>query len=572
MNKPTITLGIIAYNEGKNLINLLTQISPFVDEITIVDSYSTDNTADIAKQFNAKLIEEVFVNDYSRIRNSVIKNSTSDYILMMDCDETLESPEEFFAFDFIKDAYWLARKNIYKGEWRNPPPDYDYQARMFKNNGVIKYIGYLHEPLTGYATFEKLPQFSILHHESTEKFISNKAKYENIVSIKENSMSKLDMSNDSLFTNWYLYETHPTGAAARWSSDNGTVTFECDDPSTQAIGIYISTVGKFNKARFTVKAGRKVVGKLEVDLERGNIFIPINVCEYAPCTLTLNVKCWDLREFILEPRTLGIYVDRISLEMPCKTGELKILFDPDASYFMKGDIHDDCIIQNIINSGYWETDTQRIIDRFVKPTDVCFDVGANIGSITIPLANRAKQVFAFEVGSIPFGYLRHNILVNSIQNVEVIRGAVSDKPSKLYYHYTYPNTGGSFVSTEISSQEAIVEQIDSITLDSVANKLDKLDFIKMDIEGYELSALHGATKLLAKFKPKLYVEFNPHVLEHIHNKNPEPFWNFLSNEYEFIYVVRNSKLRRVSNYTDVMRDISLFGMEDLLCLHESMEI
>jgi len=574
MNKPTITLGIIAYNEGKTLINLLTQISPFVDEIVIVDSYSTDNTADIAKQFNAKLIEEVFVNDYSRIRNSVIKNSTSDYILMMDCDETLESPEEFFAFDFVEEAYWLARKNIYKGEWRNPPPDYDYQARMFKNNGIIRYEGYLHEPLVGYNKAEKLPQFSILHHECTEKFISNKVKYENILSIKNNSLSKLDMADDEIFKGWYSYEKFPNGAASRWCSDNGTVTFECDDPSTQAIGMYISTVGKFNKARFTVKAGRKVVGKLEVDLERGNVFIPINVCEYAPCTLTLHIKCWDLREFTPEPRTLGIFVDSISLEMPCKTGELKILFDPTASYFMKGDVHDDCIIQNIINSGYWETDTQRVIDRFVKPTDVCFDVGANIGSITIPLANRAEKVFAFEVGCISFGYLRHNIMVNSIQNVELIRGAISDKPCKLYYHYTYPNTGGSFVSTEISSQEAIVEQVDSITLDSVANKIDKLDFIKMDIEGYELNALHGATELLSKFKPKLFIEFNPWVIEHVHNENPKPLWDFLAKEYEFIYIVRDDKLNRVLSYESIMAGIDNKTriMEDLLCLHESMEI
>lgn len=569
-NKQTITLGIITYNEGNELVSLLTQLSSYANEIVIVDSFSTDNTADIAAKYNAKYINMKFDGSFSNLRNKVVENATSDYILMLDCDERLENPDAFFAKNFIADAYMLPRKNYIDGKQVNVD-NLDWQGRLFKNNGKIKYYLSVHELLTDYNSLYKLQDY-IIHDKSMEKLISNDTRYKKIISNSEVFMNNLDMADDDIFKGWYSYEKFPNGAASRWCSDNGTVTFECDDPATQAIGIYISTVGKFNKARFTVKAGRKVVGKIEVDVERGKVFIPVNVSECAPCTLTLNIKCWDLLEFIPEPRTLGIFVDSIWLEQPGKIGTLKLIFDKEASFEVKGDIHDDCIIQNIINSGYWETATQMVIDKFVKPTDVCFDVGANIGSITIPLAYKAEQVYAFEVGSIPMGYLRHNILKNNITNVEVIRGAVADKPGKLYYHYTYPNTGGSFVSTEILSKEAIVEQIDSITLDSVANKLDKLDFIKMDIEGYELSALHGATKLLAKFKPKLYVEFNPYVLEHIHNKNPEPFWNFLSNEYEFIYVVRDSKLRRVSNYTDVMRDISLIGMEDLLCLHESIDI
>lgn len=571
-DKQTITLGIITYNEGNELASLLTQLSSYVNEIVIVDSFSTDNTAEIAIEYNAKYINMKFDGSFSNLRNKVIENATSDYILMLDCDERLEDPDTFFANNFIADAYMLPRKNYIDSNQVNVD-NLDWQGRLFKNNGIIKYYLPVHELLTDYISLCGLREY-IIHDKSIEKLISNDTRYKKIISNSEVFMNNLDMADDDIFKGWYSYEKFPNGAASRWCSDNGTVTFECDDPATQAIGIYISTVGKFNKARFTVKAGRKVVGKIEVDVERGKVFIPVNVSECAPCTLTLNIKCWDLLEFIPEPRTLGIFVDSIWLEQPGKIGTLKLIFDKEASFEVKGDIHDDCIIQNIINSGYWETATQMVIDKFVKPTDVCFDVGANIGSITIPLAYKAEQVYAFEVGSIPMGYLRHNILKNNITNVEVIRGAVADKPGKLHYYYTYPNVGGSFVSTEIVDCGALTEDIDSLTLDSVATKLNAVDFIKMDIEGYELNALLGAKNLLSKFKPKLYIEFNPVAYKELHGTEIKPLWDFLAKEYEFIYVVRDDNLHRVSSYENIMAGIDnkTRTMEDLLCLHESMEI
>ncbi|MDD3039569.1 FkbM family methyltransferase [Bacteroides sp.] len=571
MNKQSITLGIISYNEGALMERLLNQLAEFVDEIIVVDSFSTDNTHEIISRFkHAKLFNSTIRDNFALIRNEVIAHSSSDYILMMDCDELLENPEVFFKQTFTEDAYMFPRKNYVDGEFmKNAYPD--YQGRLFKNNGKIKYERAVHEVLYGYTNIIPLAQH-LFHHKSREKFISNDSKYRSIINNGGNGMSIVDMSDDTIFKGWYQYEQFPNGAASRWCSDNGSVTIECADPSIQAIGIYISTVGKFKQARLTAKAGRKVVGKLDFEPERGTYFIPVNVSDVAPATVTLNIiKCWDTREYVNDPRTLGLFVDRIWTEAPGTIADFKVLFEPDVKLTIKGDAHDNGIMPCIVSSGYWETATQKVIDKFVTTDDVCLDVGANIGAIAIPLALRAKKVFAFEVGNVPYGYLCRNILENNLTNIEVVKGAVANEPGKLYYYYTYPNVGGSFVSTEKhSNSNGLTEEIEAFALDSMIDRFDRVDFIKMDIEGYELNALNGAVELLKKFSPKLYIEFNPVAFKNMHGNEIKPLWDFLANTYPYIYVVRDWNLRRVTSYEEVMSEIDFTTrtLEDLLCLNE----
>ncbi|MDD4247506.1 MAG: FkbM family methyltransferase [Methanosarcina sp.] len=569
MSKQTLTLGIITFNEGALLERLLNQLASYVNEIIVVDSYSSDNTREIVSRYaHASIYDIVFTNDYSALRNAVISHSTSEYILMIDSDELLEDPKAFFANDFTAEAYALPRRNFIDGEYSAQSYP-DYQMRLFKNNHKISYTKPVHEELRGFNNIIHLNN-NIIHDKTREKYLSNDHRYRKIISM-EATILQVDISNDELFKGWYSYERFPNGVASRWCSDNGSVTVECDDPSIQAIGIYISTVGKFNQARVTAKVGRKVVGKLEFEPERGAVYVPINISEIGPVTVTLNIKCWDTREFVNDPRTLGLFVDKIWTEAPGVTADFKVLFAPDKTFSIKGDAHDNGIMPCILSSGYWETATQKVIDEFVSADDVCLDVGANIGSVTIPLSLKAKQVYAFEVGTIPFGYLRRNIIQNNIENVTVVKGAVGDVKETLYYYYTYPNVGGSFVSTEkLTNQNGLTEEISAFPLDSMVNDFERVDFIKMDIEGYELHALNGATKLLERFRPKLYIEFNPVAFKNMHGEEIRPLWEFLANTYPYIYVVRDWNLRRVTSYEEVMSEIDFNTrtLEDLLCLHE----
>ena len=81
----TITVIIPTYNEANYIQDCLRSIS-FANQIIIIDSFSTDNTLELLKEFNCEIIQRKFDN-FSNQKNEAIKFATSDWILFVDADE-----------------------------------------------------------------------------------------------------------------------------------------------------------------------------------------------------------------------------------------------------------------------------------------------------------------------------------------------------------------------------------------------------------------------------------------------------------------------------------------------------
>lgn len=115
-----ITGLIIAYNEEKHIGEVLKNID-FVDEIIVVDSYSTDNTLKIIDAFpNVKVYQKKF-EDFTSQRNYALELASNDWILFIDADErvTPELKEEILKTirsQHTKAAYYFVRKFMYKSE------------------------------------------------------------------------------------------------------------------------------------------------------------------------------------------------------------------------------------------------------------------------------------------------------------------------------------------------------------------------------------------------------------------------------------------------------------------------
>lgn len=88
-NRPLITLSMIVKNEENMLRGCLESASKLVDEIVIVDTGSTDNTIDIAKEFGAKVFKFHWIDDFAAARNEALKYSNGRWILYLDADERL---------------------------------------------------------------------------------------------------------------------------------------------------------------------------------------------------------------------------------------------------------------------------------------------------------------------------------------------------------------------------------------------------------------------------------------------------------------------------------------------------
>ena len=83
----TISLVIPCYNEEEGLRQLLPKIPAIVDEVLIVDNASTDNTARVARELGARVVEEK-IKGYGRAYKTGFKNATGDIIITMDGDGT----------------------------------------------------------------------------------------------------------------------------------------------------------------------------------------------------------------------------------------------------------------------------------------------------------------------------------------------------------------------------------------------------------------------------------------------------------------------------------------------------
>ncbi|MDR1876632.1 MAG: glycosyltransferase [Flavobacteriaceae bacterium] len=152
-NHPKITALCITYNEENNVERFFKDIS-FVDEIIVVDSFSTDKTKEIIKKYpNVRLLEREFDN-FTNQKNFAIEQATYDWIVFFDLDEhvsgslkaeiimTINSPD-------VKDAYWVRRNFFFQDKpirysgWKN-----DKVIRLFrKTKSRYKKHKFVHEEI-----------------------------------------------------------------------------------------------------------------------------------------------------------------------------------------------------------------------------------------------------------------------------------------------------------------------------------------------------------------------------------------------------------------------------------------
>ncbi len=166
----------------------------------------------------------------------------------------------------------------------------------------------------------------------------------------------------------------------------------------------------------------------------------------------------------------------------------------------------DNIGRDVLAFGQYEELDTNFIRGIVKSNWVCFDVGANIGYWSLLLAGLCTEgeIHSFEPSPVPFSVLKDNIALNKYTNVRTNDVAMSNKPDKVRF-FVSRDTG--FSSLKDTSRKVIRKKIEvsCTTLDEyvLKNNVNKIDFLKIDIEGAEKLMLTGATDALKSRKLKL---------------------------------------------------------------------
>ena len=152
----TISLVIPCYNEEEGLRQLLPKIPDIVDEVLIVDNASTDNTARVARELGARVVEEK-IKGYGRAYKTGFKNATGDIIITMDGDGTYppESITLLLYILFEEDVDFISARR-----WRSKSLQRKSPIRIFGNiilsfTMAALYLCYIVDSQSGMWVFKK---------------------------------------------------------------------------------------------------------------------------------------------------------------------------------------------------------------------------------------------------------------------------------------------------------------------------------------------------------------------------------------------------------------------------------
>ncbi len=208
-------------------------------------------------------------------------------------------------------------------------------------------------------------------------------------------------------------------------------------------------------------------------------------------------------------------------------------------------------------------DNSKVVLDYIGDASFILDIGANVGQTSLWIAQHLNEnkknykIFAFEPHPTTYSKMLNNLGLNPGFKITPVNIGLGSKSSELeLVEDCETNSGGFRIGKITDSKKGIIIPIQTVDSFVVENQLSKIDFIKIDVEGFEYHVLLGAINTLTKWKPTLFIEFCPENLRK-QQTEPEEILGFLTDlGYEIKDV--NSNAKQTDLYT-------FEGMTDLVC-------
>lgn len=238
---------------------------------------------------------------------------------------------------------------------------------------------------------------------------------------------------------------------------------------------------------------------------------------------------------------------------------------------------DDSIITDSLVSGDYETMELHLLEKLIRPGDVILDIGANIGLYSIYCAKAtgaAGHVYCFEPEPVNFSFLKRNISLNKLSNITPSDTAVSSQEGEHTFYLNPLNKGDHRLHGDEAHTSTIT--VRTITIDGyLKGRTEKVDLIKMDIQGAEMQALLGMKEILsAAGGPCLLMEFWPYGLN-LSGSDPKTLLGYLESLGFHFYTIEEADNKlQPGNIADILKRAKCVEGEDykfenylnLLCL------
>lgn len=173
--------------------------------------------------------------------------------------------------------------------------------------------------------------------------------------------------------------------------------------------------------------------------------------------------------------------------------------------------------------GGFELATLRMYGSILRPGDIVLDIGANIGAHTLPFARlvgKDGRVYAFEPTQYAFEKLRRNVNANPamssrIETVHAMLVSADRKPVAPQIYSSWPLRNEEGLHKQHRGKLMSTADAAAITLDEFVDRggLNRIDFVKLDVDGNEAGVLAGAADTLRRFRPRVLMEWAPYLFE-----------------------------------------------------------
>ncbi|KAB7763579.1 hypothetical protein CEK68_15370 [Xanthomonas sp. LMG 12461] len=181
----------------------------------------------------------------------------------------------------------------------------------------------------------------------------------------------------------------------------------------------------------------------------------------------------------------------------------------------------------------------QLFRTLVEADDVVADIGANIGLTALLFSGLARKTYAFEPTPSTYRILRENLARNQCGNIEAFNFGLGMKQETLAITFAATNRSGGYVSDKIRPKDGhVTEEIRIDQLDHFfATKDPSPNFLKIDVEGFEMNVIRGGLSFLATRRPTVVMEMNHFCLDVLQRITVPDFLDFMRNVFPHLYAV-----------------------------------
>lgn len=210
---------------------------------------------------------------------------------------------------------------------------------------------------------------------------------------------------------------------------------------------------------------------------------------------------------------------------------------PFNGFTYRGDLNDS-IDWHVYFFKEYESGYIRFLEKLAQQfTDTVFwDIGANVGHHTLFMARSCAKIYAFEPNPVTYEKLQQKITDNKLSNVETFTFGLGNANETLSFYVPTVNNSGtaSFEDRTGWGHQKITAQV--CIGDEVAEelRLQKLDLVKIDVEGFEKDVFEGLQETMKKFRPMIFFELESNTMKKVGSE--QGLFSLFPDNYRFVKI------------------------------------